>query len=191
MEPEPVSPMEVLRGSRILAFTVGVITIIAGVVLLAWPDRTIVVVARVAGLLVAVIGVAEIIEALTSRTRGSYWGLLLARGVLNLVMGVLLLVWPDITVTALVWLFGLDLIITGIIGLAVSGRVAPEHGRSSFIVRGIVGIVLGILIVAWPDVTLWVITVIVALQLLIVGAVLLWSGYALGRLEKQGPTTLA
>jgi uncharacterized membrane protein HdeD (DUF308 family) len=182
--------MDVLRGSRILAFTVGVVTIIAGVVLLAWPDRTIVVVARVAGLLIAVIGVGEIIEALTIRTRGSYWGLLLVRGLLNLIMGVLLLVWPDITVTALVWLFGLDLIITGIIGLLVSGRVAPEHGRTGFIVRGIVGIVLGILIVAWPDVTLWVITVIVALQLLIVGAVLLWSGYALGRIEKDG-TALA
>ena len=182
--------MDVLRGSRILAYSVGVIAIVAGVVLLAWPDRTIVVVARLAGLLIAVVGVGEIIESLSHRTRGSYWGLLLARGLLNLIMGVLLLVWPDITVTALVWLFGLDLIITGVISLVLSFSVPPEHGRSSFVVRGIVSIVLGVLIVVWPDVTLWVITVIVAIQLLILGAVLLWSGYALGRIEKEG-TALA
>lgn len=175
--------MDVLRGSRILAYTVGVVTILAGLVLLFWPDRTIVVVARLAGILIAVIGIAELVEALTHRQRGSYWGLLAVRGLLNIAIGVLLLAWPDITVTALVWLFGLDLVVTGVIGLIVSGQVRKEYGRNNLIVRCVVAIIFGIMIVAWPDVTLWIITLIVAAQLLIVGAVLLWSGYELGKLD--------
>jgi uncharacterized membrane protein HdeD (DUF308 family) len=180
--------MDVLRGSRILAYTVGTVAILAGIVLLAWPDRTIIVVARLAGILIAIVGVAEIIEALTHRERGSYWGMLLVRGVLNLAIGVVLLVWPDITVTALVWLFGLDLVVTGVIGLIVSGRVPKEYGRTSLIVRCVAAIVFGIMIVAWPDVTLWIVTLIIAAQLLIIGAVLIWSGYELGKFEDQpGP----
>lgn len=185
MNGDEVTPLDVLRGSRILAYTVGTVALLAGIVLLGWPDRTIVVVARLAGILIAVIGIGEIIEALTHRTRGSYWGLLLVRGLLNLAIGIVLLLWPDITVTALVWLFGLDLVVTGVIGLIVSGQVPREHGRNSLIVRCIVSIVFGIMIVAWPDVTLWVVTLIVAVQLLIVGAVLIWSGYQLGKVEER------
>lgn len=188
MEPTPPSAFEVLRSSRILAYTVGVVSLLAGIVLLGWPDRTIVVVARLAGILVAVIGIGEVIEALTHRTRGSYWGLLLVRGLLNLLIGVVLLLWPGITVTALVWVFGIDLIATGILGLIVSGRMPTPSARHSVLVRSLVSILFGIVIVAWPAATLWVVTIIVAVQLLIVGLVLLWSGYQRGKLEDQGLT---
>lgn len=180
---DDTTAFDVLRGSRILAYTVGTVAVLAGVVLLGWPDRTVVVVARLAGILIAVVGLAELIDAFTGRERGSYWGLLAVRGALNLVVGLALLVWPEITVTVFVWLFGLNLIVTGVIALIVSGQAPPGHGRNGFIVRGIVSIVFGILIVAWPDVTLWIVTLIVAVQLLIVGAVLWWSGYKLGKVE--------
>ncbi|MCU0268982.1 MAG: DUF308 domain-containing protein [Acidimicrobiales bacterium] len=175
--------MDLLRGSRIVAYSVGAISLAAGLVLLFWPDRTIVVVARIAGVLIAAIGLGECIEAVTNRGRGSYWGLLLLRGLINLAMGLLLLFWPGVTVQVVVWVFGLDLLITGAIGLIASFRVPKEWGRSGLMIRGGVGIVLGILIMAWPSVTLWILAVLIALQLILAGVVLLWSGYQLGKAE--------
>jgi uncharacterized membrane protein HdeD (DUF308 family) len=177
--------LDVLRGSRILAYTVGLLSLAGGLVLLFWPDRTIVVVARLIGVFLVAIGLGEAFEASTSHRKGSYWGLLLARGVINVVMGGLLLFWPDVTVTVLVWLFGLDLMITGVIGLFASRHVPPELGRSSLLFRSIVALVFGFVVVVWPDVTLWVLALLVAIQLVLVGLLLLWSGYQLTRAERD------
>lgn len=178
------STMEVLRGSRILAYTVGALCLAAGSVLLFWPDRTIVVVARIAGLLVAAIGLGEIFESLTNHRKGSYWGLLLIRGIVNAGAGALLLFWPDITVTVLVWLFGLDLILTGVVGLLASRDFPKDAGRNGLIARSAVGVVFGFMVVAWPDVTLFVLAVLVAVQLIVVGLILLVSGFQLTKAER-------
>jgi uncharacterized membrane protein HdeD (DUF308 family) len=185
---ESRSALDVLRGSRILAYTVGTLAAVAGLVLLFWPDRTIVVVARLAGILIICVGVAEAFDAITTHRKGSYWGFLLVRGLVNIVFGALLLFWGDITITVLVWLFGLDLMITGVIGLFVMRDVPKDMGRNSLLLRSGVAIVIGLLVVVWPDVTLKIIAIIVAIQLLLVGALLLYSGWALGRVEKEVAT---
>lgn len=177
------STLEVLRGSRILAFTVGGIALAAGLVLLFWPDRTIVVVARLAGLLIAIVGISDSYEAVTTHRKGSYWGLLLLRGLINIVVGGLLLFWPDITVTVLVWLFGVDLMLTGVIGLFVSRRIPSDLGRSSVVTRSAISIAFGLVIVVWPDATLSVVAFIIAAQLVLLGALLFYSGYQLTKVS--------
>jgi uncharacterized membrane protein HdeD (DUF308 family) len=175
--------LEVLRGSRILAYTVGLLCVAAGVVLMFWPDRTLIVVARIAGIFVLALGLSEVFDAVTTHRKGSYWGLLLLRGALNVVAGALLLFWPSITVTVLVWLFGLDLVITGIIGLFASREIPKDMGRSVLVARSAVGIVFGIVLIVWPDVTLQVLAILIGLQLLAVGAILLFSGYQLTKIS--------
>jgi uncharacterized membrane protein HdeD (DUF308 family) len=182
---EDRSTMDLLRGSRLVAYTVGLLAIVAGIVLLVWPDRTVVVVARLAGLLLVVVGLGEAFDAVTTHRKGSYWGLLLLRGVLDLVMGALLLFWPDITITVLVWLFGLDLIVTGIIGLFVQRQIPKDMGRSPLIARSVVSILFGIVVVVWPSTTLTVLVWLIGLQLLLLGALLLFSGYQLTKASHE------
>lgn len=177
--------LEVLRGSRILAYTVGLLCVAAGIVLMFWPDRTLVVVARIAGIFILAVGLSEAFEAVTTHRKGSYWGLLLARGVLNVAAGALLLFWPSITVTVLVWLFGLDLVITGIIGLFASRQIPKDMGRSVLVARSVVGILFGIVLVVWPDATLQVLAILIGLQLLALGAILLFSGYQLTKVSNE------
>ncbi len=175
------STMDLLRGSRIAAYAVGAILLIAGIVLLFWPDRSLTVVARFIGIFLAVIGLAQAFEALTTHRKGSYWGLLLLRGLINLGFGLALLFWPSATVTVVVWLVGLDLVLTGIIAFIVSFQVPKEMGRSSFLLQAILTVVLGVLIMAWPSATLTVISVILAILLILFGLVLLISGYQLSK----------
>jgi uncharacterized membrane protein HdeD (DUF308 family) len=182
------SALEVLRGSRILAFTIGGVALAAGLILLFWPDRTIVVVARLAGVLVLVLGISDSYEAVSSHRKGSYWGLLLLRGLVNVVVGGLLLFWPDITVTVLVWLFGVDLVLTGVLGLIASRQVPPDLGRSAMVTRSVISIAFGVVIMVWPDATLSVVAFIVAAQLNLLGLLLLYSGY---QLTKLSPDDLA
>jgi uncharacterized membrane protein HdeD (DUF308 family) len=175
------STMDQLRGSRIAAYAVGAILLIAGIVLLFWPDRSLTVVARFIGIFLAVIGLAQAFEAVTTHRKGSYWGLLLLRGLINLGFGLALLFWPSATVHVVVWLVGLDLVLTGIIAFIVSFQVPKEMGRSSFLLQAIVTVVLGVLIMAWPSATLTVISVILAILLILFGLVLLISGYQLSK----------
>jgi uncharacterized membrane protein HdeD (DUF308 family) len=175
------STMDLLRGSRITAYTIGALSLIAGVVLLFWPDRTWTVVARLIGILFVVIGFGQAVEAVTTHRQGNYWGLLLLRGVINLGVGLALLFWPDATVTVVVWLVGLDLVVTGVIALIVGFQVPKEMGRGSLLIQAVVTVALGVLIMAWPDATLNVVSIIVAIVLILFGLALLASGYQLSK----------
>ena len=182
------STIDLLRGSRITAYAIGAICLVAGIVLLFWPDRTWTVVARFIGIFFVVIGFGQAVEAITTHRQGSYWGLLLLRGVINLAVGLALLFWPSATVTVVVWLVGLDLVLTGILAFIVSFQVPKDMGRSAFLVQAVVTVVLGVLIMAWPDATLTVISVILAALLIVFGLVLLMSGYQLTKgVTRIGP----
>ena len=174
------STLDMLRSSRLLAYTLGAISLAAGLVLLFWPDRSITVVARLAGLLIVLVGVGDLIETIRNHRSGSYWGLLVLRGLLNLAFGLALLFWTDITVTVMVWLFGLDLVLTGIVGLVVF-RGMPDDYRASTRNRSIATIVIGLVIIIWPSHTLSVIAVVVAALLIVFGLILLWSGWVLSK----------
>lgn len=175
------STMDLLRGSRITAYAVGALALIAGILLLFWPDRTVVVVARILGILFIVVGFGQIVEAVTTHRQGNYWGLLLLRGLINLGFGVALLVWPDIAVNVVAWLIGLNLLLTGLIGLIVSFRVPKEMGRSAFLWQAAITILLGIVIMVWPGATVSVIAVLAGILLILFGLVLLASGFQLSK----------
>jgi uncharacterized membrane protein HdeD (DUF308 family) len=180
------SSLDVLRGSRILAYTIGAITLVAGLVLLFWPHSTINVVARLAGILILAVGVVDLVETFRNHRSGSYWGLLALRGVLNVGFGLVLVFWPHITITVLVWVFGIDLVLTGVLGLAVF-RQLPDDYRRPTLNRAIVTIVFGLLVVIWPSATLSVVAFIVAALLIVFGLILLWSGYVLSQASRAAP----
>jgi len=179
---EDRSAISIVRESKILAYTVGAMTLAAGLVLLFWPDRTLTVVARLVGILLVVVGVGDLLETIRNHRGMSYWGLLLLRAVINLVFGLMLVFWPGITVGVLVWLVGLDLVIAGAIGLLARGQMAPEY-KGSITSRSILTILFGIAIMVWPDATISVVAFLVAALLILFGLVFLWSGYQISKVR--------
>jgi uncharacterized membrane protein HdeD (DUF308 family) len=175
------SSFDALRESRIVAFSAGTILLVAGIVLLVWPDRTLTVVARLVGLLVAVAGVAQILEAVSVRQAGTHWGVLLLRGILNLATGALLLFWPGITITVLVWLAGLNFIITGILGLVATRSVPRGVNRSVLLGQSAIAIIFGLVLVVWPDATVAVVAFVAGIGLALLGLSLLYTGFRLAR----------
>ncbi|HWJ97228.1 MAG TPA: DUF308 domain-containing protein [Acidimicrobiales bacterium] len=177
---EDRSAISIVRESKILAYTVGAMTLAAGLVLLFWPDRTLTVVARLAGILLVVVGIGDLLETIRHHRGMSYWGLLLLRAVINIGFGLVLLLWPSITVGVMVWLVGLDLVIAGAIGLLARGQMGPEF-KSAITSRSILTILFGIVIMVWPHATVSVLAFLVAAMLVLFGLVFLWSGYQLSK----------
>ena len=181
--------IDVLRSSRMVAYTIGAACLIAGLFLLFWPERSWTIAARVVGILLVIVGGGQIFDAISTHRSQRYWGLLLARGALNLAVGLALVIWPGVTVTVVVWLIGLNLVVTGAIGLGVSFQIPKELGRSGYQVQSVIGILLGLLIMGWPDDTVNVISLILAAVLLLTALVFLWSGYQIQKATHGISTT--
>ena len=97
------------RAGRIFA---GLLAIVAGIVLIAWPGASIKTVAVVVGVSFLIWGIAVAIAALVDRGEGS--GVVASFGALLAVVGVIFIVWPGPTVTILMVLVGASAILFGI-----------------------------------------------------------------------------
>src|SRR6476620_5530160 len=74
-------------------------------------------------------------------------------GLASLVFGVMILAWPGISVYALTIVFGAYTLATGIVelGTAFTSRGSDERGW--LILRGLLGITVGVLVFAWPGIS--------------------------------------
>ncbi len=104
-------------GHRTLIAVVGVLYIVVGILCLRHLTGTVTVLAAILGIVWIVGGVAEIATGF-ARTHGTWpkIGTVLL-GVLSIVAGLILFLWPGPTLTVLVWITGLWLIALGIIQL--------------------------------------------------------------------------
>jgi uncharacterized membrane protein HdeD (DUF308 family) len=99
-------------GEQVLAGTAGVI---AGVVLVAWPGPTLLVLAVFVGAWLTVGGAFGIITSFSRRRALPHWGFTLAVGVIELLLGVWAMRRPEATLAALITIIGLWAVLTGVI----------------------------------------------------------------------------
>lgn len=99
------------------------------------------------------------------------WWAAVLRGIAAILFGILALIWPGLTVLALVWLFGAYVLVDGIfaLGAALFAGRRTAGRRGWLVVEGIAGIIVGILTFAWPGVTTLVLLWLVAAWALVTG----------------------
>jgi uncharacterized membrane protein HdeD (DUF308 family) len=104
-------------------------------------------------------------------TLAQRWWLFTLRGGLALLFGVMALVWPGITVLALVLLWGAYALVDGVTGLYLSftQREWPTADRVMQGVFGAVGLVAGIVAIVWPGITAGALLILIALWSIVVG----------------------
>jgi len=94
---------------------------------------------------------------------------LLIRGIVGVLFGIVALVWPGITLLALIVLFGVYAFIDGIVNLVLGFTAPASRGRWLQVAEGVVGIVLGVVALVWPGVTLLAIVFLIAAWAIIEG----------------------
>ena len=113
------------RAGRIVA---GVIAIVAGVALIAWPEASVKTVAVIVGLSFLIWGIAVAVAAIASHGEG--YGVVVGFGVILALVGIVFIVWPGPTVTLLMILVGLSAVLFGISAIvqALALRRAAHGG---------------------------------------------------------------
>jgi uncharacterized membrane protein HdeD (DUF308 family) len=81
--------------------------------------------------------------------------------------GVLAIAWPGITVLALALLFGAYTLVDGISALVVGFGRGSDRGY--MIALGVLGVVAGLIALVWPQITVIVLLVIIAVWAIVAG----------------------
>jgi len=99
------------------------------------------------------------------------WWLLALRGMVAVLFGLAALVWPGVTLTALVLLFGAYALVDGLLALIVSplDRYEFDHGWV-LLLKGLAGIATGVLTFLWPSVTAQALVYLIAAWAILTGA---------------------
>jgi uncharacterized membrane protein HdeD (DUF308 family) len=114
------------------------------------------------------------------------WWMLALLGVLSIGIGLLLIFWPEATITTITTIVGLFMIITGVVRFFVALFDSATDERWLMVFAGIVGVVLGVIIMKNPETTIKVIVLITAIFWLIGGMVDVFRGIANSSLPDRG-----
>ena len=92
--------------------------------------------------------------------RHQRWGLLVLEGVSNIVAGIVVFLWPALSVIVLALVLGAWAIVTGLLAVAAAFHLHQDHGRSWMVVGGLVSVAWGLLLFFAPiagvlALTLW------------------------------------
>ena len=108
----------------------GAVSVLAGLVALVWPGITALALLFVIAFWAIVLGAAEVVQGFAARRDGSdVWGWALAAGAVNVVFGIVLLVWPVGGILALVWLIGVFTLVAGVATSVWAFRARALAGR--------------------------------------------------------------
>ncbi|MEU5084344.1 MULTISPECIES: HdeD family acid-resistance protein [Streptomyces] len=108
--------------------------------------------------------------------RRQLMGMLVARGSVALLFGVVALVWPGVTALALALLFGLYALGDGLALLTGSCRREGDAAhRAAHAAGGVLGIAAGLVAIAWPGVTALALGTLIGAWAVTTGVAEIWA----------------
>ncbi|ABW11638.1 conserved hypothetical protein [Parafrankia sp. EAN1pec] len=158
----------------------GIAVTVLGLLLITNPFTTVGALAVIAGVALLVSGITEIVSAV--RTENSSSAIFF--GALTAIAGVVILLWPGVTLHAIALIVGAALIVAGVVrALLVLASRNGQAGRTGSVARGLLiaalAVVLGVLALAWPSSTVVVLAVLFGIQLVVTGVTEVALGLAL------------
>ena len=104
------------------------------------------------------------------------WKFTAAEGILAIAFGTALLIWPDIGLSALVWIVGVYALVRGVVtGIgAFMTPVAPSE-RRWLVLQALVATAVGIAVLVWPDISAKALLYVIAGYAIAAGVLLMAS----------------
>ena len=159
----------------------GLVSIVAGVLAIAYPDITLLAVGIIFGFYLVLAGIFEIVTAIFGESESRALSAII--GVVALIAGIVCIRRPDGSVLALVIVLGIYLIVTG--GVRLAFAFDEQEGRALAVVAALVDLVLGILILALPKVSVVTLALLFGLSLIVRGVLALVGSFKLRRLRHE------
>jgi uncharacterized membrane protein HdeD (DUF308 family) len=155
------------------------------VAVLAWPSETLLVIAVLFGVQLIISGIFRLVGALASDDlTGGTRVMLALLGVLSIIIGLWAVRHAVLTLVALIVFLGIFWVINGLIVTALSHRGMPDRGWS--VLMGVLSAIAGIIVLAYPGLTLVGLAVILGIWLLVFGIMEIVAAFRLRRLVDTG-----
>ena len=169
---------ETAKAFRRGAFSGGAISLLMGVMLLVWPDKTLLVMAALIGVFLLLLGASRLFEAFSAKALpGAVRALRGLAGLLLVILGIAVLRHLEDSLTVLTMLLGIAWLVGGLaqiaLGLTGGGRGSSRTGA---LVLGVLDVVAGLVLFLWPQTSLTVVVWVVGLWLIVIGVIQLVLG---------------
>src|SRR6478735_4547998 len=128
----------------------GIFAIILGILAFIWPVGTATAFVWVFAIYAIIDGIMNIIHAISTRKTDPAWGWLLTVGIVGLIAGIVVLIWPAaagaLALLVLLWIVAIWAVIDGIFGIPAAASLASGGAKALGIVLAVLSIVFGIVL---------------------------------------------
>jgi len=165
--------MNSLVGQRLWKWKLvaGLLTIVVGAIVLAWPGPTILVASTLFGVYLLVSGLAELFGAFALPGSAGTRVLLFISGALSLVLAIMSFrhFGDGYAVLLLSLWIGIGFIFQGVSAAAIGVSESDLPGRGWYIAAGIISLLAGLVVLVWPFDSIAVLTLATGIWLVIIG----------------------
>lgn len=164
-----------------LLMLVGVAAAGVGIFFVASPHETLVTFAVITGIFLLADGALAVIASIFGRGEGR--GLLAMIGVLSAIAGLVLIKHPFNTLVAFTLIIGVWFVVAGIVRFVTA--FSTREGRAGSIAIALLDLIGGAVILAWPDLGLATLAVIIGIVLIMRGILFMAAGWELHKLNTE------
>ena len=157
----------------------GIVGILFGLILLLTPGLALEVFVILFAAYMLVNGVFAIASGIKAARNGERWGLLILEGIVDLAAGIVAVLWPAITLVALIWIVAIWAIVSGALMLGAAFTLNLDHGRWWLALGGVASLIFGVLLIIEPLVGAVVLTLWIGAYALVFGIFLLVLAFQL------------
>ena len=158
-----------------LFVVLGLICVVTGVLAIVWPGITLLTLGIFAGIYLLVTAILEIIDAIIGEPGGRALSAIL--GIISLIAGLIFLRRPGESLLAIVIVAGIFVVAEGVI------RIVRAFGDSVHrwwgVAAGAIDVIVGAIILSWPDIGLVTLAVFFAITMLVRGVMAIMLGFRL------------
>ena len=174
-----------LLGQQLWKWTLaaGVLTIVLGGIVLAWPGPTLLVASTLFGVYLLLTGFVGLFMAFTLPRSAGMRVLLFISGILSVVLAILSFrhFGDAYTILLLSLWIGIGFIFQGVSAIAAAIGESELPGRGWSIVLGVISVIAGLVVLVWPFDSIVVLVVVAGVWLVILGVVQIIHSFQIRR----------
>ncbi len=165
-----------------LMMLAGILCFVCGIAVFAFPIESYVTISILAGVVMLVVGAAQLIIASTSGNYLATRGYMIVGGVVDLLLGLFLCVYPGVTMMVLPIFLGIWLMYHSFMMIAFGGDMDTFRldGGGMVVLGGVILLILSVLVLVNPfSAGITTVVVIAGIGLLVFGLLLCWMSLKL------------
>lgn len=164
-----MEPAFVIRNWKVTLLS-GLLALLFGIVILSWPAATTLVLLIFFGALVLLDGIFHVVQAVMEATRKEKWVLTLLFGLLEVVVGIIVLARPGVGLGAFLVLVIVYLVAHGFVELFAAFEIQASAGlRVLIAISGLLSVIVGFIFMFRPGLGIWTVILFIGIYSIFVG----------------------